>query len=151
MTGNMWSQFSTDPNVEAEGVWLDYGDFRVKIRYAGESNKKYTRALESRTRPFRRQIANGTFSDDRSKDIFCDVYAEAVVVDWNVAEDDDAAIGETIWKRGIHGKDGGILPYTKDNVKMVLKALPPLFNDIRQSAESIALFRADEMEEDGKN
>ena len=37
----MFDQFETDPVLESEGIWIDYGAFRVKIARAGGANKKY--------------------------------------------------------------------------------------------------------------
>lgn len=151
MTTNMWQQFSTDPKVEKEGVWLDYDTFRVKVTHAGQTNKKYTKLLETLTRSHRRQIANGTFSNERSLAIMHQVYAETVVMDWETVVGEDNAIHERIFERGIQAKDGTILPFTKDNVVAVFKALPRLFLDIRDQSESIVNFRSEEIEEEAKN
>lgn len=151
MTGNMWQQFSTDPNIEKEGVWLDYGDFRIRVTYAGETNKKYAKKLEVLTRPHRRQLASGNFSNERSMAILHEVYAETVILDWQTASGEDGAIGETIWKKGIQAKDGSLLPVNKDNIIATFKGLPKLFLDVREQAESVSIFRADEIEEEGKN
>lgn len=151
MTASMWSQFSTDPNVEREGVWLDYGDFRIRVTYAGETNKKYAKTLEGLTRPHRRQIASGNFSNARSMAILYEAYATAVIMDWETADGEDNTIGQTIWKKGIQAKDGSLIPVTKENIVATFKALPKLFLDVREQAESVALFRADDIEEEGKN
>jgi hypothetical protein len=151
MKASMWNQFSTDPNVEKEGVWLDYGDFRIRVTYAGETNKKYAKTLETLTRPHRRQIASGNFSNARSMAILYEVYATAVIMDWETAKGDDNIIAQTIWEKGIQAKDGSLLPVTKENIIAVFKALPKLFLDVREQAESVAVFRADEIEDEGKN
>jgi len=147
----MYDQFSTDPKVEEEGVWLQYEGFRVRVTYAGESNKKYTKVLEAKTRPFRRAIQNGSFSNDRSIQLLMEVFAEAVILDWNVEDFVDEQIGEIVWKKGIQAKDGSVVPFSKAEVLKALKALPALFLDIKGQAESIAIFRKDDLEEDSKN
>jgi hypothetical protein len=147
----MWAQFSTDPNVEKEGVWLDYETFRIKVTFAGETNKKYTKLLEILTRPHRRQIANGTFSNERSTAILHRAYAETVILDWETVTGEDNAINQRIFERGIQSRDGSLLPFNKDNMVATFKALPRLFLDVKEQAESIAHFRAEEVENEVKN
>lgn len=149
--GNMFDQFETDTNLETDGIWLDYGDFRVKIARAGGSNKRYLSYAETKTKPFRRAIAAGTMPEERSRALLFDIFAKTIILDWQVADGVDEETGETIWKQGIHKKGGGVLDFSAENVLMTFKLLPAIFFDIQQAAESIALFRKQEMEEDGKN
>lgn len=149
--GNMFDQFETDANLETDGIWLDYGDFRVKIARAGGSNKRYLSYAETKTKPFRRAIAAGTMPEERSRALLFDIFAKTIILDWQVADGVDEDTGDTIWKQGIHKKGGGVLDFTPENVLMTFKLLPAIFFDIQQAAESIALFRKQEMEEDGKN
>jgi len=148
--GNMYEQFETDPDLEVNGIWIDYGDFRVKIARAGGANKKYLSYAEKKTKPFRRAIQNGTMPEERSKPLLFDIYAKTIVLDWEVAKghEDD---GETIWEQGIHAKDGSVLEFNPGNVLATFRQLEAIFFDLQQVAEGIALFRKEEMEEDGKN
>lgn len=150
MAGSMFEQFETDKKLEEEGVWLDYGDFRVLVAHAGGSNKKYVSYAEAKTKPFRRAIAAGTMNEERSKGLLFDIYAHAIIKDWQIADGEDKD-GATKWKRGIHKKGGGVLDFTADNVVATFKLLPNLFMDIQQSAEGIALFRKEDLEDEAKN
>lgn len=149
--GNMFEQFETDQNLETGGIWIDYGDFRVKTARAGGTNKKYLSYAETKTKPFRRAIAAGTMPEERSRALLYDIYAKTVILDWEVNDGEDPKTGEIKWKRGIHKKGGGLLDFTQENVVLTFKLLPAIFFDLQQSAESIALFRKEEMEEDTKN
>lgn len=144
----MYNTFETDPNREQEGVFLDYGDFRVRIAHAGQGNKKYVQYAEKALRPVRQAMNAGALSNDRSMAIMSDVYAKTIILDWQVAVRSEDGIS---WKQGIEAKDGSILPFSNENVEATLKALPALFTDIQQQASSIANFRAAEIEEESGN
>lgn len=148
--GNMYDQFETDADLEVNGIWIDYGDFRVKIARAGGANKKYLSYAEKKTKPFRRAIQNGTMPEERSKPLLFDIYAKTIVLDWEIADGEEKD-GTTKWKQGIHKKGGGTLPFTPENVLLTFKQLEAIFFDLQQVAEGISLFRKEEMEEDGKN
>lgn len=149
--GNMFDQFETDKDLEVDGIWIDYGDFRVKIGRAGGANKRYLSYADTKTKPFRRAIAAGTMPEERSRGLLYDIFAKTIVLDWQVADGVNEDTGEMIWKQGIHKKDGGTLDFSYENVLLTFKLLPAIFFDIQQAAESIALFRKEEMEADGKN
>ena len=63
---SLYSQFGTDKTVEKEGVFLQYGTtkdgkpIQIKICRAGGANTAYNRAMEAKTKPYRRQLQNGT-------------------------------------------------------------------------------------------
>lgn len=141
----MYDTFKTDPTREQEGVWLDYGDFRVRVAHAGQGNKRYVAYAEKALRPVRRAMDAGALSNERSMAIMADIYAKTIIIDWQVLQEDKT------WKIGIESEDGSILPFTTENVELTLKNLPNLFSDIQGQASSIANFRAAEIEEESKN
>jgi len=147
---SMFEQFETDPVLESEGIWIDYGDFRVQIGRAGGANKKYLSYAEAKTKPFRRAIQAGTMPEERSRALLYDIYAKTVIFNWQVADGEDKD-GNTKWKNGIHKKGGGILEVTPENIMLTFKLLPAVFMDLQQAAEGIGLFRKEEMEADAKN
>lgn len=140
----MYDIFQTDEDLEVSGIWLDYGDFRIKIASAGQGNKKYVRYAEKALKPVRRAMQAGALSNERSLSIMSDIFAKTIVIDWQVKV-------EGTWKTGIEGPEGEIIPFNYDNVKKVFEDLPNLFIDIQEQANSIANFRKMEMEEDSGN
>lgn len=144
----LYDTFSTDTNKEVEGTWLDYGDFQVKIAYAGGANKKFTNMLELKLKPLRRALEAGAISNERSNAILAEVYAKTVVLDWQTVPDVEKP-DEMV--QGIEGPDGDMLDFTVDNVITTFKNLPNLFNDIRQQADSIANFKHEELQAEAKN
>ncbi|HRD16484.1 MAG TPA: hypothetical protein PK181_06640 [Methanothrix soehngenii] len=141
----MYDTFKTDPTREQEGVWLDYGDFRIRVAHAGQGNKRYVAYAEKALRPVRQAMNAGALSNERSMNIMADIYAKTIILDWQVLQDDKT------WKTGIEAEDGSILPFNNESVELTLKALPNLFSDIQSQASSIANFRASEIEEEAKN
>lgn len=140
----MYDIFETDEDLENTGIWLDYGDFRVKIASAGQGNKKYVRYAEKALKPIRRAMQAGAVSNERSMAIMSDIYAKTIVLDWQVK-------GDNGWKPGIEGRDGEVLPFNKEEVQKVFEALPNLFIDVQEQANAISNFRKAEIEEDSGN
>lgn len=140
----MYDTFETDPNMEQEGVFLDYGDFRVRIAHAGQGNSKYVKYAEKKLKPVRKAMEAGALGNERSMAIMIDIYAESIILDWQVRNGDD-------WKSGIEARDGSVMPFTRENVETTLRALPNLFLDIQQQAQSIANFRRADLEGEAGN
>jgi len=141
---SMYSQFATDQGLEKNGVVLDYGNFRVTIARAGGSNKKFSRLLERKTKPYRRQIQNDSMDDVVAERILREVYAESIIQNWETLEGDK-------WKKGIESPDGKILPFCNNNIFDTLTNLPELFADIQTQASKAALFKQTTQEDDAKN
>ena len=136
---SMYKEFATDAKREREGIILDYGEFRVTVARAGGANKDYTKTLERKARPHRRAIQTESFDNERANSLLQEVYAEAVVRNWEVKGESET--GETVWLQGIEGKDGAKLPFTKENVLATFVALPDLFRDIMEQSQTVALFK----------
>lgn len=146
----MYNVFETNKEMEQNGVWVDYGDFRVLIASAGQGNKSYVSYAEKKLKPLRRALEAGAVSNERSQAAMADIYAKTVVLDWEVLTKDDMT-GEPIWTSGIEQKDGSIVEFTQEAVEAVFLALPRLFLDIQEQAGSLSNFRLEELEKEGKN
>ncbi len=147
----LYDTFQTDPEIEKKGVILDYGDFRVRIGYAGSTNKRYTAYAEKKFKPLRHAINNGLLSEERSTAIMADIYAETLIYEWEtkVSEGEN---GEPEYKPGIEPKEkGDLLPFNKENVRKTLQALPNLLADMKMQAESISNFANKDREGDSGN
>lgn len=140
----MYDVFETDEDLEISGIWLDYGDFRVRIASAGQGNKKYVKYAEKALKPVRKAMQAGALSNERSMAIMSDIYAKTIVLDWETMKD-----GKLV--KGIEARDGKVMPVNYENVRQVFIDLPNLFIDIQEQANSIANFRKAELEEDAKN
>jgi len=142
---SIYDQFKTSPELEQNGIVIDYGSFRVRVARAGGTNKRFQRLLEAKIKPYRRAMATDTMDNDRGMEILREVYAEAVVLDWETKVDGK-------FEKGIDNPDGGkLLPFNAKNVLATFNNLPDLFTDIKEQSDKAALFRETAREEEGKN
>ena len=135
MATGTYAAFKTDTNREVSGIELDYGDFQITIARAGGANKRYAKMLEVKTRPHRRAIQTETMSTAQSEGLFREVYAEAVILGWS----------------GVTDESGKVLTFSRANCMKLLTDLPDLFDDIKEQATKVALFRESLLEDDAKN
>ena len=142
---SMYKQFGTDRELEKKGIVLDYGQFRVTVARAGSANHKFVRTHEMLTKPVRRLIEQEILPVEKEREISRQLYAKAVVLNWEVKDDKEK------WKQGIEAPDGSILPYTEENVINTFAALPDLFADIQIQSSKMQLFRVADREADAKN
>ena len=124
---------------------LDYGDFRVTIARAGGANKRFQKTLEARTRHLKRLIQTDSLDNEQAEPIVREVYAEAVVLDWELKQPDGS------WVQGIEGPGGEVLPVNKENILLTFNNLPDLFADVKEQALKASLFRSALKEEAAKN
>lgn len=151
MSSKMYAMYETDPVLEKEGIWADYGDFRVLIARAGGANKRYQTYADKKVKPYRRAIQQGIMPENRANALMADIYAETIILAWEVAdgENDD---GETKWKPGIHGpEEGEVLEYNKSNVILTLKKLPNLLLDLQSAADNTSLYSKEELDDEAGN
>lgn len=138
---SLYNQFGTDKKVEKEGVILQYGNtaggkpIQIKICRAGGANVAYNKAMEAKTKPYRRQLQNGTLDIEVMTSILREVYADTVVIGWS----------------NVEGADGKPMAFTRENVIKLFTDLPELFADVQEQATNLALFRAEINEQDAKN
>jgi hypothetical protein len=145
---SLTKQFATDENIEISGIEVKYGknaDGSVPtfvICRQGGSNKKYFKVLDRVTKPVRRQMDLGTLDDEESKDLMMDVFYESVMKPWSNILLSDVTGDEN---------DVGYAPYNRENVKMLFKRLPEIYNDLTQKSQTVALFRIEAQEAEVKN
>lgn len=141
----LYDTFQTDDNLEQNGIWVDYGDFRVKIAAASSKNKKYEKVAERRYKPVRKLAEVGALSSERAQQIVAGIYAEAVVLDWETRVKNE-------WKKGIEAPEGDkLLPVNQENVESTLMALPRLLQDLQEQAGSMVNFQNAEKETERGN
>ncbi len=140
----MYDVFETDTNLETAGIVVDYGDFRVRLASAGQGNKNYVRYAEKKLKPVRKAMDVGALSNERSQALMADIYAQTVILGWEVLKD-----GE--WVSGIENSKGEIVDFNAENVMNALRDLPRLFLDIQEQAMLLSNFRKADLEEEGKN
>lgn len=139
----LFKAYKTDAVAEVDGVDIEFFDAQnedgtiptFKVSRLGKSNKKYTKALEVATRPYRRQIELGVLKPEVSEKIFLDVFCTTILIGWN----------------NVIGEDGTPLKYSKDNAIKLMTALPDLYERIQSEASIASNFRDASLEEESKN
>jgi hypothetical protein len=131
----LYEDFATNPDIEKDGVVLEYGNARIRIARAGGNNTRFSKRFEVAMRPYRRQLKSGTMDEDTAARLMREVYADTVILGWE----------------GVTGRDKAPLAFTRENVLQVLTDLPDLFADIQEMSNKVALFREEIREDDAKN
>ena len=138
---SLYTQFETDREIEKTGIVLDYGfnskkqPIQIRIARAGGANERYSKLLELRTKPYRRQIQNETLENAVAEKITKEVYAQTVVLGWT----------------GVEDRNGNEMPFTQENCVKLFTDLPDLWSDVQSQSTRASLFRAEILEADAKN
>lgn len=138
---SLYNDFATAPNLETDGIFLDYGlnskkqSIRIRVARAGGANAKFAKVVEFKFRPHKRAIANDSMDRKLADKLMIEAYAESVVLGWS----------------GVEDKDGTELEFTVENVKKLFTDLPELFKDVQEQTQKFSLFRAETREDEAKN
>lgn len=130
--------FGTSENLEKDGIEIEYGqnskgvDTVFRIARAGGSNNKFNQAMERLTKPYRRHIQNGTLDNKVAEDLYRTAFIDTVLLGWSGVEDENQ-------------QD---IPFNKENAHELFQKLPELFNDLKEQASNMSLFRKDQLEAD---
>jgi hypothetical protein len=132
--------FKTSRKAEEEGLWLDYGDFRIRILRAGPNNERFKQEFERRMRPHRRAIQNDALPAKVAEAITREVWARTIIVGW------DSPLGDGLIPYG-----GKAFQFSPENAIQLFTDLPDLFADVRDQSMKFGLFVADAVETDAGN
>lgn len=139
---NPYARFSTNQDLETEGVLVNYGEFRVKLARAGGSNTKYNKLADKKARAQRRM---GSVNLAVLKAISVELLVEACVLNWEVKIDGN-------WQQGLIDPETlDLVPFSKDNVAKVLDQLPDLAAALVDEASNLELFLQDEVKAESGN
>lgn len=133
---SLYQQFKSDANLEKSGILLEYGfsksgkPITIRIARAGGGNSAFTKRMEAKVKPYRRQIQTETIDTAIVEKLLREVYAETVVLGWENVED----------------ADGNPLDFTAANCIKLFEDLPDLFKDIQEQSQRSVLFRAELLE-----
>ena len=140
-----FKQFNTNKELEASGVWLNFGGYEIKIARAGGGNKRHQPAAELHFREHRQAAAVGVLPEEVAERALHQVYADAIVLGWRTKQEDGSYVPT------IEGPEGGPWEFTRDNVLKLFEAIPDLFKVIRGFAENYTTFQRVQRELEGKN
>lgn len=124
------SKFQTNKSAEEEGIWVDVDGNGTKIKVARINNTRYKKYFQKITKPYKRQIRNGTLAEELAEKLLVDALANTILLDWK---------GFT---RG--GED---YPYNIDNARAFLQESADFRDFVSDAANEMENFRAEELEE----
>ena len=140
---SLYKQFATNSEKEMEGVEVQMTEAENEdgsiptfvVSRMGKSNKRYSKALEAATRPYRRQIELGTMNNDKAEEIFMGVFVDTVLKGW----------------KNVRDENGAELPFNKQSATKLFKDLPEVYERLQEEAKLSANFRDAALEEEVKN
>ena len=144
--GGPHSRYSTDKNVEKQGVWFsvlaDSDGAEIcafRIARAGGANTKHSQALNRLTKPHRRQIARDMMPVGKMQSLQRQAFSDACVLGWRGAisiKDGETPEGKPIWVEV--GER-----FTKANCAALFEQLPDLADELLAFANSPAAYKTD--------
>lgn len=137
-----YGQFKSDANLEKDGIWVNYGPFRVLVARAGGSNTRYMKAADRKSRELRRQ---GKMNMIALQDMQKELVAETCIVGWEVKRDGKYVPGIE------HPETKEVVAYNVANVKEVFEALPNLALALVGEASEQDNYSLEEAEDEAKN
>jgi hypothetical protein len=137
--GGIQEVFGADKGLQANGMWTDYGNISIKLAFAGKANPRYEIVLEKKTQPIKRYLNSTRLQRDpeirrQIEHAMIAVYAEVVVLDW----------------KGVT-RGGKSLKYSSAEGKKAMIEFPALWEFIREYANELENYQAEDLEEDSKN
>lgn len=145
--------YKTDAAKEADGVEVklsvnDDGTVPTfTLSRMSKSNKRYTKAFELATRPYRRQIELKTLNEKTAEDMLRKVFAETVLLGWSHVQN-EMVNGELLFPEMPVNCD---IPFNASNALSLFDKLPELYDELSSQASDVSLFRAAAVEDEAKN
>lgn len=127
--GDIYGLLTLDKSKTTQGVEIDIGD-GIKITVAKFGNPKFQDYWRAITKPYQRQIDNGTISDDDMEALLIDAMAHTILLGWD----------------GITVK-GKKFPHNVGNAVTLMTDLEEFRNIVAEESRKFANYRAEQMEE----
>lgn len=133
--------WGTDKSKEQDGVWVDIGInddesksvARIKIRRAGQSNKKFKTKFASLGKKFRMMRGDKTELENNA---FREAFCQTCIVGWENIENLNVEAPTDQPKQPY-------MPFTVDNALMLFTAFPDLFDFVTVQATELDTFRTE--------
>jgi hypothetical protein len=124
------SKFQTSKSAEEDGIWVDVDGNGTKVKVARINNARYKKYFQKITKPYKRQIRNGTLAEELAEKLLVDALANTILLDWK---------GFT--------KDGEDFLYSVDNARSFLQESADFRDFVSDAANEMENFRGEELEE----
>jgi len=132
---NLFSKFATSENQLVEGIKIQIEEAIFTVAHAGQLNNRWLRITDTVYKPYRHQIKTDTLPKAKEDELEIEIFVQACLLNWE----------------NVCGRDGKLIPYSKDNARELLRELPYLLQVLRQVAADAANYREGDVEADAKN
>ena len=133
---SIYEMFATDFKIETDGFIHRISDkISFRLARAGGANAKFSKAMEAKTRPYRRQIAEDTLDITIANKLLIEAFAETVILGWE----------------GVATRSGKVVKFSVEAAVKLFTDLPDLFTELREAAAKQSNFRAVEVQDDVGN
>lgn len=128
---SLYDTFATDTDLEKTGIFVEYGEtddgkpIRFRIARAGGANTEFEKVLEKLTRPYRKAIQSGMIAKKKADEIYMLAFIQTVLLGWENVQD----------------RNGKEMEFCQGNAIKLFGDLPDLYQDLREQANTAALFR----------
>ncbi len=126
-------EFSTNEKLELDGVWEEI-DEGARLLIGRAFNENFTRTWRGLPAGVRRRIDKGTISQKKDTELFSELIANSILLDWEGLTD-----------------NGELLVYSKEVAKKMLIQYKEFRSLVWELANDAQLFKDVEMEDDVKN
>jgi len=141
---SVYGSFLTNKAEEEKGKWHEFGAVRIRIARAGGGNKRFSKLLEAKTRPYQRAIKTETMDNAVAERIMREVFAETIVTGWQTKVNDK-------WEDVVLFLDGTTAPTTPQAVVRAFEDIPELFIEVQDIAGKVSAFRDAQIEGNSGN
>lgn len=124
---NPFELFETDQEKQDSGIFVDYGDYRLKGRCASNENRAYHTKRMKFLRKYKMQTILDEVMNPKQRHELAEIYFDTVMLGWE---------GE------ITNREGKELEYNKENFVWLMMQLPKQFSDLRNTLGDWTNFRA---------
>lgn len=128
MKSNLDKKFKNDVQLEENGIWLDVSpEVSFLVRRVGGKNAKRVGEVTARIyKPFSKQVASGTLSEEKDDELYLRAFIESCLADWKGVE-----------------IDGKLVDFDFETAYRLLKELPELSNTLQRHAADSKNYRED--------
>ena len=121
---NTYELFETDPDLEQDGCWFNFGNGRVKLSYI--DNVDYQAYISEQMRPYAEAHARGLLRDsDVVHKITARGFAKFIIKGWE----------------GVTNREGEPLEFNEENAYQILLDLKHMLRLCRDLASNFANYR----------
>lgn len=132
---SIWTKFATDDDRVTNGVRFELDGVGFVCAHAGAINPRYLKAIDAAYKPHRVALSHGVLGDKIKDELALDIFVSATLLSWD----------------GMTDSDGSPLPFSRDNARRVMRALPSLYETLRNLAADVSHYRPGDVETDAGN